>query len=207
VNGPCFLLLLLLCNTLTHFVIRYAVLPPVVHVDSQRVILPFWQHLDIFERRSNTCGHVFPECGHDFRRDSGKDFPTRVSIWCIFTVKIRGTPIELRIQFDRKQVLPIRMSTQVRYNRGAQMTQHPSRFLDKKDRVCAIAARHRPSAWPTRRRLATGIVPSSTHHTRGRIPRTHTQLRTSRPPSRARISGRRGRLWVFWGLARVPVHK
>jgi hypothetical protein len=87
------------------------------------------------------------------------------------------------------------------------MTQHPSRFLDKKDRVCAIAARHRPSAWPTRRRLATGIVPSSTHHTRGRIPRTHTQLRTSRPPSRARISGRRGRLWVFWGLARVPVHK
>jgi len=92
-----------------------------------------------------------------------------------------------RIQFDRTQVLPIRMSTQFRYHRGAQMTQHRSRFLDKKSRVCAIAARHRPSARPTRRRLATGIVPSSTHLTCGRIPCTHTRFRTSRPPSRARI--------------------
>ena len=37
----------------------------------------------------------FATCGHEFRRDSRKEFPTRASIWCIFTVKIRGTPIEL----------------------------------------------------------------------------------------------------------------
>jgi hypothetical protein len=77
--------------------------------------------------------------------------------------------------------------TQFRYNRGAQMTQQRSRFLDKKDGVCAIAARHRPSARPTRRRLATRIVLASTHHTCSCIPRTHTQFRMSRPPSRARI--------------------
>ena len=36
-----------------------------------------------------------------------------------------------------------------------------------------------------RRRLATGIVPTSTHHTCGRIPRTHTHFRRrDRPPER-----------------------
>jgi hypothetical protein len=79
------------------------------------------------------------------------------------------------------------MSTKFRYNRDAQMTQQRSRFLDKKDGVCATAARHLPSARPTRRRLATRIVLASTHHTCGCIPRTHTQFRMSRPPSRARI--------------------
>jgi len=106
----------------------------------------------------------------------------------------------VKIQFDRNQVLPIRMSTQFRYNRGAQMMQYRFRFLDKKDRVCAIAARHRPSARPTRRRLATGIVLSSTHHTCGRIPRTHTQLRTSRPPCRARIRAGGVVCGCFWAL-------
>ena len=94
-----------------------------------------------------------------------------------------------RAETSRYYVLPIRMcsSTQFRYNRGAQMTQQPSRFLDKKGGVCAVAARHRPSARPTRRRLATRIVLASTHHTCGCIPRTHTQFRMSRPPSRACI--------------------
>jgi len=113
----------------------------------------------------------------------------------------------VRIQFDRIRVLPIRMSTQFRYNRGAQMTQQRSLFLDKKDRVCVIAARHRPSARPKRRRLAPGIVPASTHHTCGCIPRTHTRFRMSRPPYRARIWTGGGVCGFFLALARVPVHK
>jgi hypothetical protein len=89
----------------------------------------------------------------------------------------------------------------------------------KKPRVCAIAARHSPSARPTRRRLATGIVSASTHHTCGHIRRTHTQFRTSRPPSRAHIrAGTRfpGKMphatggitrRATWGMGRKRVHE
>jgi len=67
----------------------------VVHVDSRLVIFTDLAAPFLFERRSNTCGHVFRTCDHEFRRDSRKVFSTRVSIRCVFTVKIRGTPIEL----------------------------------------------------------------------------------------------------------------
>jgi hypothetical protein len=39
------------------------------------------------------------------------------------------------------------------------------------------------------------LPPTSTHHTCDRIPRTHTQRRSSRPPSRARI--RTGSLFSY----------
>ena len=71
-----------------------AVLPPLVHVESRLLIFTDLATPVLFGTRSNTCGHVFRTCDHEFRRDLRKEFPTRVSIWCIFTVKIRGTPIE-----------------------------------------------------------------------------------------------------------------
>jgi len=106
------------------------------------------------------------------------------------TVKIHHIALSANVLF--RLTLP---RTQFRYNRGAQMTQQRSRFLDKNGGVCAIAARHRPSARLTRRCLATTRAVVS----RARIPSSECR---DRPPERAFGQRRRLRVLLAWRVYR-----
>jgi len=108
----------------------------------------------------------------------------------------------VRIQFDRNLVLPIRMSTQFRYNRGAQMTQQRRKGPRLRHRgetsslSTAQAETPRPRDRPGEYTPHVRLYPAHAYP----IQNVATALQSAH-------SDRRRSLRVFLGLARVPVHK
>ena len=94
--------------------------------------------------------------------------------------------VTIRIQFDPNGVLPIRSSTRILYNRGAQMTHRYPVSRQKIPRVCAIAARQRPSTRPTEDASPRGLS-RRVHTTRAVVSRARIPSadRRDRPPERS----------------------